>query len=102
MKIKVNKNVLAVTIGLVVCMLLLAFPTLAQDDISSSRIKSTFSDTWNDWKDILRIITTIIVAVGGLGLAYAYSTNKQESKDHLVKWIIALVVIAFLRLTVLA
>jgi heme/copper-type cytochrome/quinol oxidase subunit 3 len=79
---------------------LLLTAVLAQ---SGAEVREAIDDEWNNnWKPILRLITTIIIAIGGIGLAYAYGTNRQESKDHLTKWVIALVIIGVLRVTVLS
>lgn len=69
---------------------------------SGSDINNAVNTQWQSWKQILQLICTIVIAIGGVGLAVAYLTNKQESKDHLVKWVIGLIIISILRTTVLA
>lgn len=85
-----------ITVALV---LFFALPVLAQ---TGAEVKDAIDDEWNNnWKPILKLTTTVAIAIGGIALAYAYATNRQESKDHLTKWVIALVVVGILRLTVL-
>ena len=69
---------------------------------SGSDINNAVNTQWTQYKQILQLICTIVIAIGGVGLAVAYLTNRQESKDHLVKWIVGLVIISILRATVLA
>ena len=69
---------------------------------SASDIQNNLNTQWTTWKQILKTICTIICAIGGIAVVWAYMTNRQESKDHLIKWVIGLAVIGILTLTVLS
>jgi hypothetical protein len=86
-------------VPLLLMFLLTTFIINAQGNgnLDGNSVKTAFDKEWGYWKDILKTVTTIIVALGGIALAYAYLTNRQESKDHLTKWAIGLVVIAIIR-----
>lgn len=78
--------------------ILFSFPAFAQD---GSDVKQALETEWGYWKDILKLLITIAIGVGGVALGYAYATNRQESKDHLTKWVIAIVILGIVRVTVL-
>ena len=88
-------------IPVLILLLLATIVIYATSDLNSATVKSKFEDEWSNWKSILKTVTTIIVALGGIALGYAYLTNRQESKDHLTKWAVGLVIIAVIRATVL-
>jgi len=86
--------------------LLIIFLLMGTNDVfaqlTSSDVKDALEEEWGTWKDILGIILSAVTLIGGIAVVYAYSTNKNESKDHLTKFIIALIISAIISTTLLA
>lgn len=69
--------------------LFIPFLTFSQ---SLSEARSAIQQEANALFDILDIIMTIIFAVGIIGVVWAYSSSNQNAKDHLTKFVIAIVI----------